>query len=237
MNQTTEPTAPAAISIRAATSLTTTTTATGTARGGRGPRSMTMKLFKKAIPFAAALALAGLLPAAAAQAQSRYGYGDRGYDYRYDRYGREQTTALVRQLAQEADRLRREAWSVNRRPNPVVARVLASLDRFDDAAERCARLATDRRYNRYDGYDRNDRYGRDDRYGRYGRGDYRSAWNTEMNNMLDAYGQVQDAVNDIRPQRYMAERLARIDSLVDQLTGGYDRYGRYGDRGGYGRGY
>jgi len=214
----------------------TTTTAAGTARGGRGPRSMTMKLFKKAIPFAAALTLAGLLPATAAQAQSRYGYGDRGYSYGY---GRGQSVdVLSRQLAQEADRLRREAWSVNRRPSPTVARMLASLDRLDDSAERFARVAADRRYNRYDGYyrydgngryDRNDRYGRYGSYGRNGSGAYYRS--TELDNLLDAYDQVLYAADDIRPQRYLSEGLARIDSLVDQLTG------RYGNQGGYGRGY
>jgi hypothetical protein len=215
------------------TSITTTTTADGTAGRGHEPRSTKMKLTRKAIPFAAALTLMGLLPTVAAQAQGRYGDYDRrgGYADRYD-YGRGNRAELARQLAREADRLRREAWSVNRRPNPPVARLLASLDRLDDQAERFARIANDRRYNRYDGYgrydgydryDRNDRNGRYDRYGRGDRYDRRD----ELNDLLDAYDQVQDAVSDIRPQRYLAEGLARIDSLVDQLTGGYNRYGSY----------
>ena len=180
-----------------------------------------MQLTRKAIPFAAALALAGLLPAASAHAQGRYG----DYD-RYDRrggyaYGRsERTEALARQLAREADRLHRQAESVNRHPNPPVARMLESLHRLDDSAARFAQVA---------GYSRNDRYGRYDRDSRYGR---RSA---ELDDLLDAYAEVYDAVDDINPQRYLTEGLARCDSLMDQITGGYDRYGSYGRRGGYGR--
>lgn len=201
----------------------------------------------RTLTLAAALACAGLLPAAApAHAQGgwrdrgddgygRYGdrrggygdrgeYGRRGYgDRGYGDTGR--TRDLARQLARQTHGLLLEAQRVNPRPSPPVAQMLASLHRLDQSAARLERsLAYGGGGSRYE-------------YRGDSRGGYRGS---DLGELLAAYDDLRYALGGINPQRYLREGIASIDALVGEISrtdryAGRDGYGRYGE-GRYGRG-
>ena len=162
-------------------------------------KAMTVKTL---IVTAATAALLSTAPAAHADRYSR----SQSYPSRQEMRN---VQTVAHQLEDSTRQLSRQAESINRRPNPPVARMLDSL---------------------------RDLNGRAARFHRQVESYYQEPRRTEADfaALLRAYDNTLAALDGIRPQRYLLQGMDRIDDLMGRVAYSYNRYSEYDSRPAYG---